>query len=77
MGFKLGKEKRQIRDSKNTPIFRKNLDKGVLGEANMDGSISLHSRTTSFVHPVKKENMSFTAPVTDDDLWRYFESQVG
>jgi len=39
MGFKLGKEKRQIRDSKNTPIFRKNLDKGVLGEANMDGSI--------------------------------------
>ena len=41
MGFKLGKEKRQIRDSKNTPIFRKNLEEGVLGEANMDGSIYL------------------------------------
>ena len=39
MAFKLGKEKRQIRNSKNTPIFRKNLEKGILGEANMDGSI--------------------------------------
>lgn len=39
MGFKLGSEKRQIRNSKNTPIIRKNLDEGVLGEANMDGSI--------------------------------------
>ena len=39
MGFKLGNEKRQIRKSKETPIFRKNLDKGILGEANMDGSI--------------------------------------
>ena len=39
MGFKLGKETRRIRNSKETPIFRKNLDKGVLGEANMDGSI--------------------------------------
>ena len=39
MGFKLGKETRRIRNSKDTPIFRKNLDKGILGEANMDGSI--------------------------------------
>ena len=39
MAFKLGKEKRQIRNSKDTPIFRKKLDKGILGEANMDGSI--------------------------------------
>ena len=39
MGFKLGKETRRIRNSKETPIFRKNLDKGILGEANMDGSI--------------------------------------
>lgn len=43
---------------------------------NMDGSISLHSRTTSFLHPVKKENMSFTAPVTQDDLWQYFEKEL-
>lgn len=39
MAFKLGSEKRQTRNSKSTPIFRKKLDKGVLGEANMDGSI--------------------------------------
>tara|TARA_R100000951_G_C2581398_1_gene162058 strand:+ start:394 stop:756 length:363 start_codon:yes stop_codon:yes gene_type:complete len=39
MGFKLGSEKRQTRNSSNTPIVRKNLGDGILGEANMDGSI--------------------------------------
>ena len=39
MSFKLGKESRKIRTPKNTPIIRKNLDKGILGEANNDGSI--------------------------------------
>jgi len=39
MAYKLGREKRRIRNSKETPIFRKNLDKGILGEANMDGSV--------------------------------------
>jgi len=39
MGFKLGSEKRGVKSSKNTPIFRKKLDKGILGEANKDGSI--------------------------------------
>tara|TARA_R100000655_G_C2852060_1_gene169764 strand:- start:66 stop:425 length:360 start_codon:yes stop_codon:yes gene_type:complete len=39
MAFKLGNEKRQIRNSKNTPIFRKKLKGGTLAEANMDGSI--------------------------------------
>ena len=39
MVFKLGKETRRARNSKDTPIFRKTLDKGILGEANMDGSV--------------------------------------
>ena len=39
MGFKLGSESRKIRNSKETPIFRKKLGDGILGEANMDGSI--------------------------------------
>jgi len=39
MAFKLGLEKRGIKNSKNTPIIRKTLDQGVLGEANKDGSI--------------------------------------
>ena len=38
-GFKLGSETRRVRNSKDTPIIRKNLEPGVLGEANMDGSI--------------------------------------
>ena len=39
MGFKLGSEKRNIKNSSSTPIFRKKLGKGIMGEANMDGSI--------------------------------------
>ena len=39
MAFKLGREKRGIKNSQTTPIFRKKLNKGVLGEANDDGSI--------------------------------------
>ena len=39
MGFKLGSEKRGFKNSKDTPIFRKDLDDGILGEANDDGSI--------------------------------------
>ena len=35
----MGKERRKIRTPKNTKIIRKDLDSGVLGEANMDGSI--------------------------------------
>jgi hypothetical protein len=42
MGFKLGREIRQHRNSTNTPIVRKKLDKGILGEANMDGSIFIN-----------------------------------
>jgi len=39
MGFKLGSEKRRIRNAQNTPIIKKNLEHGILGEANSDGSI--------------------------------------
>ena len=39
MSFKLGSESRKIRNSSNTPIFRKKLDEGIIAEANMDGSI--------------------------------------
>ena len=41
MAFKLGKERRQIRNPKDTPIFRKKLEKGTLGKANNDGSIHI------------------------------------
>ena len=39
MAYKLGKERRQIRNSSNTPIFRKKLGKNILAEANNDGTI--------------------------------------
>ena len=38
MSFKLGKESRKIRTPKNTPIIRKNLDKGILGEEDLPTS---------------------------------------
>lgn len=41
--------------------------------SNPDGSISLHARAISFIHPVSKEQISITAPLPDDALWRVFE----
>ncbi|MHC1706181.1 MAG: RluA family pseudouridine synthase [Bacteroidales bacterium] len=40
--------------------------------SNPDGSIHLHSRYLSFIHPVKKEMLSFTADPPDDPLWNFF-----
>lgn len=40
--------------------------------SNIDGSISLHARTISFIHPVSKEKIKVTAPVPNDNLWTAF-----
>jgi len=37
--------------------------------SNNDASISLHARTLKFVHPVKKDDISITAPLPKDPLW--------
>lgn len=37
--------------------------------SNPDGSISLHARHISFVHPVSKQKIDVTAPVPDNALW--------
>lgn len=38
--------------------------------SNKDGSISLHARKLTFVHPVQKEEMTFIAPVPEGDaVW--------
>ena len=37
--------------------------------SNKDGSIHLHARTLSFVHPVKKEELTITAPPPEDAIW--------
>lgn len=46
--------------------------------SNPGGGISLHSRSLSFIHPVRKEPVEIVAPVpAGDNLWAYFEdSQV-
>lgn len=44
--------------------------------SNKDGSICLHARKVQFIHPVSKEEISITAPVPDDELWKYFSQVV-
>lgn len=39
---------------------------------NEDKSIHLHARKIEFVHPVSKENISITAPVPNDMVWKAF-----
>lgn len=41
--------------------------------SNLDGGISLHARSISFVHPVSKDRISVVAPVPNDNLWKSFE----
>lgn len=40
--------------------------------SNPDGSISLHARRISFVHPVSKIQIELEAPVPADNLWKAF-----
>lgn len=37
--------------------------------SNKDASIHLHARKLSFIHPVKKEKMTFVAPPPSEPLW--------
>ena len=42
--------------------------------SNPDGSISLHARSVSFVHPVSKKQIEVEAPVPQDSLWQRFQA---
>lgn len=44
--------------------------------SNPDGSIHLHARYLEFIHPTTKEMIRITAPVPDESLWKWFESNV-
>ncbi|MGC3948429.1 MAG: RluA family pseudouridine synthase [Chryseolinea sp.] len=46
-------------------------------QANPDGSICLHARRLSFVHPVKKELMTFQASVPRSAIWEPFRTFEG
>ncbi|MBI5538573.1 MAG: RluA family pseudouridine synthase [Bacteroidia bacterium] len=41
--------------------------------SNPDGSISLHSREISFVHPVSQQKLTINAPVPNEKLWLHFQ----
>ena len=40
------------------------------------GGIGLHARQISFIHPVKKEPLTITAPLPDNDLWPIFKESL-
>lgn len=40
--------------------------------SNPDGGISLHARSITFVHPVRKEEITITAPLPSDTIWNDF-----
>lgn len=44
--------------------------------SNPDGGISLHARRITFIHPVKKEEITIIAPPPKDTLWTYFLDAV-
>jgi 23S rRNA pseudouridine1911/1915/1917 synthase len=44
--------------------------------SNKDASISLHARSISFLHPVRKEEIEVVASPPDDILWNFFAEKV-
>lgn len=44
--------------------------------SNNDGGISLHAREVTFIHPIKKEEITIVAPPPKDVVWDYFLSAV-
>jgi 23S rRNA pseudouridine1911/1915/1917 synthase len=43
--------------------------------SNPDGSICLHARRVTFVHPVSKELIDVTAPLPSGNLWNGFDME--
>jgi 23S rRNA pseudouridine1911/1915/1917 synthase len=42
--------------------------------SNADGSISLMARKIEFIHPVRNEKISITAPFPGGDIWDAFKN---
>ncbi|MBR6130426.1 MAG: RNA pseudouridine synthase, partial [Bacteroidales bacterium] len=43
--------------------------------SNPDGGISLHARSTTFIHPVRKEPVTIIAPPPPDAIWDDFRDR--
>ncbi len=82
MAFKLGNEKRGIKNSSNTKIFRKKLGNGILGEANDDGSIyidkSVPKDMVNYVanHEAQHRTAMEIGSETYDDNAVYYKGEV-
>ena len=82
MAFKLGGEGRGLKNSENTKIFRKKLGNGVLGEANMDGSIyidkSVPQDMVNYVatHEAQHRTAMQLGTETYDDNAVYYKGEV-
>jgi len=44
--------------------------------SNRDGSISLHARSLTFVHPIKNEPITIVAPAPKENLWQILEDKT-
>ena len=82
MAFKLGSESRNFKNSSNTKMFRKNLGKNILGEANADGSIyidvSVPEEMMEYVatHEMQHQTDMKIGRTTYDDKAVYHMGQV-
>mgnify|MGYP003117654192 FL=1 len=78
MPFSLGSESRKIRTSDNTPILRKDLDNGVVAEANLDGSIyvdkSIDPNSMEFANAIAHEQVHLKQ--MEDERAAYGENWV-
>jgi 23S rRNA pseudouridine1911/1915/1917 synthase len=41
--------------------------------SNDDGSICLHARKLTFIHPTQKNHIALSAPLPKTDIWKFFE----
>ena len=67
MGFKLGKQTRQYNTPNRNPIFRKDLEEGVLGKANKNGTILISDKITD---PKERESVIEHEKVHIDQIKR-------
>jgi len=45
--------------------------------SNTNGSICLHARSISFIHPVRKDLITITAPLPDTSIWNACDDLFG
>lgn len=61
----------RIQLSKNETVIRGDVKYGA-PHPNRDGSINLHCRSLTFIHPVKKEPVRITAALPREEVWNMF-----